>query len=335
MTIFAALLIVGSVARADTRPTRSEAGTQQVEAALAKANDAIAAGKRSKAEQQLRAALQRHPGEALLLLRWSELVMPLAPSIDAPVFAPERGATELLQKIERAHQIPGDRLAAQNPESERRITLHAALAEGTLGRFEQAFAKVVEVGRLQDKETVLCLRQLAVAALRRDKLMVAEQALGLARQYVPQDPELAGELGRVLLARGKTGVAVTVFSDRFAVQPTLLSARADLAFALAADGRPAEGVAHLNAARDACIADHACALLGGRIALEAERPVEALEYTQKLASERDLDALYVQADAKFRSGDLTGARQAYQQILAIRPESVRAKQGLEQLDQKR
>ncbi|MDB4976298.1 MAG: domain protein putative component of TonB system [Myxococcaceae bacterium] len=293
------------------------------------ASDELARERPTAARRRLRLGLQRFPGELALLAPYAELLLPLR--ADGAVEPAPEQASELLRQIERAHAVSGAQLVTQDPEAERQVGLRAALAEAVLGRFEQAFARLVEVGQLQDPITLRCLRRIAVVALQREQLLVAEQALGLARQYMPQDRQLPTELGRVLLARGKTEVALEVLAERVAIEPSALTARADLAYGLAAQGRAGEGLALLAGVRAECERERSCALAAARIALEAARPQEALTFAAPLASARDLDALFVTADAQLRAGDPAAARAAYEQILLLRPESVRARQGLEQL----
>ncbi|MDB4990098.1 MAG: hypothetical protein JWN04_5276 [Myxococcaceae bacterium] len=325
-TIVVAILLCTLSARADSGRARA----QQVARALESAARARDQGKSRTALQKLRASLSRFAGEPALLGAYAALLLPLTDERPSPD-SPQRAATELLRQIERARSVPGNELATRDPERERVIRLHAALAEGVLGHFERAFEELIEAGRLQDVSTLLCLRQLAVLAVRGEQLLVAEQALGMARQYMPQDPLLPGELGRVMLARGKVGAAVGLLSERLVNAGTDLGARADLAYAIAAQGRAGEALALLNRTREECQRARACALLAARIALEAERPQDAVTFASPWAVEHDLDALFLLADAELRRGDPAAARVAYEQVLVLRPESVRAKQGLEQL----
>jgi tetratricopeptide (TPR) repeat protein len=177
------------------------------------------------------------------------------------------------------------------------------------------------------------LRQIAALAVTRDRLDLAEQALALARQYYLQDVTLSAELGHVLLARGRGEAALRLFAERYAIEPGQLEARRDLAYALASEGRAGEALALLSADRAACERALGCALEAARIALEAGRPEDALAYAaRRLESDAgDLDALFVTADAHTRTGQFDDARKSYERVLAVRPDSVRARQALEQL----
>jgi tetratricopeptide (TPR) repeat protein len=275
----------------------------------------------------------RNPRDARVLARYAALAVPLAPE---PARGPAQRvarARELLQRIARRDALPGDPRALPEPEIERAITLHTALAEALLEHDESSFALVYAAGRQQDAGTVLCLRQIAALAVARDRLELAEQALALARQYFLQDLAVSAELGHVLLARGRGEAALRVFGERYAIEPGQLEARRDLAYALASEGRPGEALALLAADRSACERELGCALEAARIALEAGRPEEAVRYAAKrLAVDAgDLDALFVTADAQTRAGQLDEARRTYERALAVRPDSVRARTALAQL----
>ena len=329
--LVATLLLCTLGARADPALPNARRA-QQVQAAVLSAARELAAGKSAAAERRLRNAVARFPGEAILLARYAALLLPLAPSAQPQTpSAAVRAAIELLAQVERARTVPGTQIATRDAESERLIGLHVAYAEALLGQLEQALSQVIEVGQLQDASTVLVLRQIAAAAVRSDQLSVAEQALALARQYVPQDLPLSSDLGHVLLAEGRDELALAVLAERFAVTPDVLSVRGDLAYALSTLGRSGEGLSLLNDERTACMRERACALLAGRIALESGRPDQALAFVAPWTATSDLEALFLAADAQERAGQRATARATYEQLLRLRPDSVRAKQALEQL----
>lgn len=325
------LLLCALPARADAA-VPLERRAQHVRQALLSAEREISAGKPALAQRRLRSAVARFPGEAVLLARYAALLLPLTQS-DRPQTptATTQAATELLAQVARARTVPGHLIATRDTESERLVGLYVAYAEALLGQLDEALSQVVEVGQLQDASTVLVLRQIAAFAVRADQLPVAEQALALARQYVPQDLPLSGELGHVLLAEGREELSLAVLAERFSLTPDALVARSDLAYALATLGRPGEGLSLLNDARAACAGERACALLAGRLALESGRPAEALAFVAQWSAASDLDALFLAADAQERAGQLTAARATYERLLRLRPESARAKQALQQL----
>ncbi len=327
-----AVLALAGLARA--LPASADARTQRgararsAERELGAAERELARGNARAAERRLSRALGRNADDPRLLLRYAELALPLDGQLAADTGALSAAATSYLGALERARDG-----TALRDEDARRLLLHAAWAAALLARYDDSLALALEAGQLQDRPTLTCLRQIAALAVRRDLLAVAERALTLAKQYVPQEPGLALELGRVLLARGQPERAVLVLSERFALEPQGLALRRDLAYALASAGRARQGHALLSAERARCEADPPCALEAARIALEAGELDDALAYAARrlAASPSDLDALFVTADALLRAGQLQRAREAYERVLRVHPESARAKQALAEL----
>jgi len=316
-----------SVERARQRRQRA------VERVLTEVERDLQRARPADALRRLRAALQGDPRELRWLARYAELAVPFDDAAHLDRRGSPAGAADLLARVARRDALPWDPEVATDVERERALALHAALAEALLERYSESFARVVDAARLQDPQTVLCLRQIAALLVTREQLELAQHALELARQYLPQDQVLLAELAHVLLARGAGEQAITLFAERYAIAPDQLEARRDLAYALTTRGRAGEALALLSAVRATCEANLGCSLEAARIALEAGRPPDALAYAQKrlLAQPNDLDALFVSADAHTRTGNVAAARAAYEQVLRVRPESVRAKQALEQL----
>lgn len=310
---------------------RATRAAQAVARVLASVDRDLARGAAPRAERRLLAALMQQPRSTLLLARYAELALPLSAEA-SPAPRPESART-LLARLQNRDALPGDADALPEPERERVLLLHAALAQAVLARYDDALALATAAGRLQDLGTVSCLRRVGAIAASRDQLDSAERALSLARQFYLQDLALATELGHVLLARGQGEAALRLFAERHAIQPDALAARRDFAYALASQGRAGEALGLLVAARAGCEADSDCTLEAARIALEAGRPVDAITWAQRRLALRgeDLDALFVLGDAHTRTGALHEARNAYERVRAVRPDSVRARQALEQL----
>lgn len=326
-----AAFVVSATARAQltTRSTQQSAS----ERALVAVERELELGQIARAERRLEGALGRDPRDLRFLARYAALVVPLAAAPTTPTPQRLKGARALMERIARREKLPSDPAVLYDPELERLVVLHAALAEALLQHDDESFALVRAAGRREDPRTVLCLRQIAGLAVTRDRLDLAEQALAIARQYYLQDVTLGAELGHVLLARGRGEAALRLFAERYAIEPAELDARRDLAYALASEGRAGEALALLSADRDSCERSHGCALEAARIALEAGRLEEALAYAGKRIERdaADLDALFITADAHTRAGRLDDARRGYERVLAVRPDSVRAQQALEQL----
>jgi tetratricopeptide (TPR) repeat protein len=317
-----ALLLAASPAQAD-----GPRQLRRVDSLLAASERELAQGRRERAVRKLAQALARD-ADARLLLRYGELALPFGAAVGAhALVALEPPAALLVEAFTRVDPV------AAEPETLRRSRLYAAFAMMLVGQADDAIALVLVAGRLQDGATVHCLRAIAAVAAQRDELALAERALSFARQYMLQDVAVMGDLGRVLLARGRPDEAAALLGERFAIEPLSLTARRDLAYALLAGGRAADALALLAAAQDTCLRSAGCALEAARAALEADRPETALVYARARLRERgdDLDALFLVADAHVRSGELEAARAAYAQVLRAHPESARAKQAIEQL----
>lgn len=313
------LAIATSIAlpvRADVRASRRDTILQASERAARR-------GDRQGALRRLKAALATPAPDAALLLAYARLALPLAvPATREPL---DQHAAYYLA-----------RLGLAAPADDARVThglwLHAAWAAALLGRFDESLAAVRETGALQDAETLLCLRLIAITAVRRERLDVAENALMMARQYMPQDVATMAEFGAVLLARGRAESAVSQLAERLAIAPGELAARRDLAYALSAAGRPEQALGLLRGA-DACEREPGCALEAARIALEAGDAEAAVRYAELrlVALPDDLDALYVSADGHARQGRFDAARVQWGRVLQLRPDSARAKQALAEL----
>jgi tetratricopeptide (TPR) repeat protein len=325
LALLLALLALVSSAHADAR-------AQRVESVLARAERDLARGAAAAAVLRLSRALARDAEDPRLVLRFAELALPLTGELSTRELEPlVQRAEHLLRAEERTRA--DTKSAPLDAERARTLALHLAWANALRERDDDSLAQVYAAGRLQDRATLDCLRQIAALAVLRDRLALAERALSLARQYVPQAPALASELGHVLLARGESEAAVTLLAEHFAIDPRDLGARRDFAYALAAAGRASEGYGLLASERAACNADPRCAIEAARIALEAGRTNDALAHAgaRLAANASDLEALFVSADAHTRAGHFADARGVYQRILAIRPDNARARQALEQL----
>jgi len=328
--LVALLLLLGKLASVRAEPPRagpsSALAARRDRAALLASARAEAAGRPELALRRLQQALGSRPSSAVLL-RYAELALPLAGSASARELG-ERAAhadtlRRALARLERTDSTP---------EELRRLLLHGALAEALAARYEEALQRVREAGRLQDAATVACLRAIATIAAQRELLALAERALEMARQYMPQELAVMGELGLVQLARGRVREALRVLGERFGIEPQRLAARRDFAYALLSAGRAEEALTLLSALAAECSASLGCALEAARAALAGGRPEVALTFARaRLQHGADLDALFVVADAHLHRGELGEARAAYQEVLRLQPASVRAQQALEQL----
>lgn len=305
--------------------TRMEAAAKRAERVLAESERELRRGHVERAMKRLARGLSREPSPRLAL-RYAELALPFSGALGADVDARVRLAEPLHALLPRVD------LSAIEREGARQLLLHGAYAALLVGDDEGGIVLLLQAGRLQDPATVAALRALAAVATRREQLELAEQLLAMARQYLPQDLELARELALVSLARGEGRAAVTLLEERFAVEPHASSARRDLAYALVAVGRADDALVLFSDVRDACMRNAGCALEAARSALEAGEPAQALDYARAVLAERsELDAMFVIAEAHVQRGELEEAKHAYADVLRVQPDSVRAKLALEQL----
>jgi tetratricopeptide (TPR) repeat protein len=295
-------------------------------ALLRKTEQLLAQGKHERALRGLARSLRGAPSDALLV-RYAELALPFVPPADEAHGQLLREAAELfLSALGRHYQE--DTLPPA-------LALSTAWALALRGDYEASQALIARFARADDARSVPCLRAIAALALRSAQPTVARSVLTLARSFAPADPELASELGLVALAEGDTETALNALAQRFANDPSSLLARRDLAYALSAAGRPAEGYALLGMiAGGLCGGEPTCLLERARWAFEAGMISAALAGA-RLLLEREpehLDGLFLAADALLAQGELEQARLIYQSILRISPGNLRAKNALSGLE---
>ena len=302
----------------------------EVDRVLALAAKEAAGGSLESARRRLRPLLARGSDDARVALQYLRLTLPLD---DATPYSAR--VLELLTKRAREvlSQLSRVTLAPDHDENARLAALHVAWAAALVGRYDESLAAVRTAGRLQDAPTLSSLRLVASAAARRERLDVAEQALRMGRELVPQDVTAMAELARVLLARGRAHEAVSILTERLTVTPDDLEARRDLAYARTAAGRAREGLSVLTHVRAACELSPDCSLEAARIALEAGLPDDAAGFAARQLERApdDLEALYVRADAQAERGLFAEARETWRRVLSLRPDNLRARQALAQL----
>ncbi len=269
----------------------------------------------------------RHPSEGTAAL---EHAVHIAPALAAP--------REELARIYRSMGRPDDEIAqlraiaTLNDEPQRAVAL--ALALGRHGRFNEALdALTTAARRAPDNETI----QIALA---RVYLGRAEQTPGDRSLSAPAvrilEPLLAADaahpdvlplFGRALFLSGDVPRAERVLREAALAKPASLEAFGDLADA-------AEALSHFAEARDALIALDALdgatstpddraqrAKRIGSLALRANDAPNALLYLNRAvaAHPQDASTLGLLAQARWRSGDVAGARDAIVRALELAP----------------
>jgi tetratricopeptide (TPR) repeat protein len=312
---------------------RAQSANRNETALLQRAEQLVARGQSGRAVRLLARSL-RTPDSArarsaaplpsdALITRYGELALPCAlPAAQAEEQAQQTSAELLAAALARRPET-ADPLPSQ-------LALSAAWGAALRDQFSESEALFARYARADQPRTVSCLRAVAALALRRGRPEVARSVLSLARGFAPSDPQLTSELGMVALAEGDSESALTALAERFAQDPGSLLARRDLAYALSAAGRPAEGFALLGVVAGACGAAPSCLLERARWAFEAGMISEALA-AARLLLEREpqhLDGLFLAADALLAQGELDQARLVYQSILRIAPDNLRAKNAL-------
>ena len=198
--------------------------------------------------------------------------------------------------------------------------------------FAGATAALRERGARGDAQSARYLRGVATLAALKDDLASAESALLVARNFMPEDADLAGDLGAVQLAQGRAEEASIVWEERLRLD-VRLDAKRDLASALLAAGRAKEAWLLLEAERAACDAAPDCALEAARAALElGDHQASANRLAGTFVAD-PITTQFLLADALTRMGAKQRAREAYGRILAIKPANVRASENLRALDE--
>jgi predicted Zn-dependent protease len=306
------------LARAEPAPAGEQASLHWVELTLRQ-------GDHERAVRGLARALKRTP-TALLALRYAELALPLTPPTSERERAKRQKAAQLFLEL---WQQPG----LQRGESGHALSFHAAWAEALSGNLRDSLALLTHVAGFDGTRALPYVRALAVLALP-SAPDVAEASLLLARTLAPTEPELMSELGLFWLSQGKAHAALPLLAERFASAPSALAPRRDYAYALSAAGRPGEAHALLSVARSACSDAELCLLELARFALEAHEYGAALEHlsTLRARAPRELAPLFLEADVQLARAQPALAKAAYERILSLAPDNLRAQSALQGLN---
>lgn len=294
-------------------------------AVLRWADQELSRGHRKQVLRGLLRALERKPSDAIAQ-RYADIALP----VKVPASGHDRegakvAAARLLSVLNE--QARAD-LPARNP-----LGLTLAWALSLTGEHEAARELALRHGDASDEGTVRTLRAMAALALMDERVGDAEALLQLARGFAPTDPELATELGLLLLAAGAAHRALPLLGERFANDLGDLTARRDFAHALLAAGRAREAYEVLHAGGESCVADSTCLLELARTALEASNYQLAMQWAGQLVAKDagHVDGLFVLAEAQTQHGRAGQARETYERILQLRPNNLRARSALSAL----
>lgn len=293
----------------------------------------LEAGQRGRAARSLRKALEVTPNAAARLELYAQALLAGDPARAA---WPSKQALRSMERFQKAVRDarPGPDATPEQMGAWRRVRFWRQWAAAVRGRLGGAIEESGRMAGIQDLLGSQWLRRLAALAVHRGDLAAAERALVLARQVMPQDPEISAELGALRLARGRAHAALAPLREVLKRDQANLGARRDLAGALLASGRPAEALELLMAAGEACSQHTACLLDTARVALEGQRlevAAEAALLALQQGPQGDPEPALLLAESRARQGRKDDAERAYREALRRRPNHPRARQGLSAL----
>lgn len=202
------------------------------------------------------------------------------PGVDWPVLA----LTTMLRRDGRVKEAE-DLLAAAVPGGSGELWFRWGIQLSTLLRYDDAISAYDEAFRRGTgpaspwsrgawlRPEALLFRGLAHQQMGRTDQ--AETDLRTASQYAPQDPRIHYSLGRLAVQLGSDDLAWNHFSNSLAVEAAFAPARLGLALLREQAGRPAEAIAHYQAALRHDAHSRAARIRLGAVLLAAGRRKEA------------------------------------------------------------
>ncbi|WP_370370654.1 tetratricopeptide repeat protein [Catenulispora sp. GP43] len=202
------------------------------------------------------------------------------PGVDWPVLA----LTTMMRRDGRVKEAE-DLLAAAVPGGSGELWFRWGIQLSTLLRYDDAISAYDEAFRRGTgpaspwsrgawlRPEALLFRGLAHQQMGRTDQ--AETDLRTASQYAPQDPRVHYSLGRLAVQLGEDDLAWNHFSNSLAVEAAFAPARLGLALLREQAGRPAEAIAHYQAALRHDAHSHAARIRLGAVLLAAGRRKEA------------------------------------------------------------
>ncbi|WP_143765483.1 tetratricopeptide repeat protein [Catenulispora acidiphila] len=202
------------------------------------------------------------------------------PGVDWPVLA----LTTMMRRDGRVKEAE-DLLAAAVPGGSGELWFRWGIQLSTLLRYDDAISAYDEAFRRGTgpaspwsrgawlRPEALLFRGLAHQQMGRTDQ--AETDLRTASQYAPQDPRIHYSLGRLAVQLGADDLAWNHFSNSLAVEAAFAPARLGLALLREQSGRPAEAIAHYQAALRHDAHSRAARIRLGAVLLAAGRRKEA------------------------------------------------------------
>ena len=206
--------------------------------------------------------------------------MAALPGVDWPVMA----LTTMMRRDGRVKEAE-DILAAAVPGGSGELWFRWGIQLSTLLRYDDAISAYDEAFRRGTgpaspwsrgawlRPEALLFRGLAHQQMGRTDQ--AEADLRTASQYAPQDPRIHYSLGRLAVQLGADDLAWNHFSNSLAVEAAFAPARLGLALLREQSGRPAEAIAHYQAALRHDANSRAARIRLGAVLLAAGRRKEA------------------------------------------------------------
>ena len=294
--------------------------------ALARAERALARGRRAQALTLLEASVRRLPRDPRAALRLCELLVPESEAtVERVVAGDDADAARCEASLRLVTLDPG----APDAELEDALVWARALS----GDRGPALSRLAS--RPLDERDIPALAWLAALAVAGDALEEADTALSLARRVRPNDLGLASDLAAVRLAMGDAASAVLLFRAVAIGHPDDRDALHDLAGACLEAGEHASAVRYLEqlAAEEPERVERWIELARARTELGTfEAAARDARRAVTLSASDDPRASLALGDALRLEGDAVAARAAYEEALRRDPRSVRAQAALSSLD---
>lgn len=224
--------------------------------------------------------------------------------------------------------VPPDVLGAN-----RQMLMLLSLAHFSLGNHEKAAAQLREYLRRYPGE-VGATKVLASVHLQRGEAGKAISLLEPFRGKQPPDATVLSLLAAAYMSERRYPQASRLLEEAVKLSGGAADIRTDFGLSLLGEGRSDNGLQHLQQAfaRDPKQTRAGIALAA--LLMRRGQPAKALEVAEVLVKHNpgDINVLNLQGGIKGAAGDLAGARQAYERVLALAPGHAAATLNLARVD---